>query len=314
MRSPVLLLAVLLAGCSGAGEKQSPPAEQNSLFEAPAPSDTLTPLLPANSTEFQGFLVIEDEVRLGNESMAFTTGRGMGCQGDADNVSAGSQGWVVCMVRLTSRPEAMAQAVHDLGIGYDQSRLTARQASAPVEWRFLVALADGTSAFDSGWRAVDLSPGISDPVVQLDVRDPCEASSTGVPVGVPNVGPPPPPAVDAILSVALDATHGQPFVRVDLASSRPGDGESKPYAAHGTGDHMFEARWETVGDWRNFTLDLNIDLGASAAPTGPMEGPCQATVGKETQEWTVDVGVLGADGAVEFKTRKLQVDVYLSAA
>ena len=99
-----------------------------------------------------------------------------------------------------------------------------------------------------------------------------------------------------------------------MGGSRPGDGESKPFAAHGTFEHGFEARWETVGAWRNHTLELIVDIESTASAGGPTEGPCSAIVGKETQEWIVDVGILGADGAVEYKTKTLLVDVYLTAA
>lgn len=319
MRIPVVILVLLLAGCSAPNGKDG--AARDGIVDPdphhPEPFDRLTHQLAANSTDWQEFLLIEDQVPLaGNASIEFTTGRGMGCQGDADNVSAGQAGWLVCLVRLAARPEVVVQAVRELGIGYDAQRLTARQAGEPVEWRAFVVLENLSIPFDSGWRPVDLSPVISDPIVTLEVRDPCVGSGVGVGVEPPSTGLTPTGSdIDAILNVAFDASHGQPFVRVDLGeSSRPGDGESKPYAAHGTGEHSFEARWDTVGPMRNFTLALNIDLAAAASPTGPMEGPCQVTIGRETQEWTVDVGIVGADGAVEFKTRNLQVDVYLSAA
>jgi hypothetical protein len=316
VRATLVLLALLLAGCGGPSDLGELGPAYWADAEGPAPFDQLTDRLAANSTDWQEFLLIEDEVPLaGNASIQFTTGRGMGCQGDADNISVGQDGWLVCAVRLAARPEAVAQAVRALGIGYDAQRLTARQAGEPIEWRTFAVVENGSIPFDSGWRRVDLAPAISDPVVTVEVRDPCVGSNVKVPADAPNVMPAPPPPIDAILNVEVDATHGQPFVRVDLgASSRPGDGESKPYADHGTGEHGFEADWDTVGPWRNFTLALNIDLDSAASPTGPMEGPCQVTIGRETQEWTIDVGIVGADGAVEFKTQKLQVDVYLNLA
>lgn len=277
---------------------------------APEAFDHLTEALEANSTDWQEFLLIEDEVAVGNASIQFTTGRGMSCQGDADNLSAGEDGWVACAVRLTARPESIVQAVRELGIGYDLQRLTARQAAEPVDWRVLVVLEDGTSAFDSGWRRVDLGPAISDPTIAVEVRNACDRMEP--PAQPPSVSPDA-PDVDAVISVALDATHGRPFVRIDLGGSRPGDGESKPFAAHGTFEHGFEARWETVGAWRNHTLELIVDIESTASVSGPTEGPCSAIVGRETQEWIVDVGILGADGAIEFKTQTLLVDVYLTA-
>lgn len=316
MRAIVILLAFLLAGCSAGNNKDEPLGRQgpptSELEAAPEAFDHISERLSPNSTNWQDFLIIEDRLVAGNASMEFTTGRGMGCQGDVDNVSVGQTGWVACMVRLAARPEALSQAVHDLGIGYDMQRLTRRQAAEPVEWRVLVVLEDGGAAFDSGWRPVDLSPAISDPVVDVEVHDPCDRVDP--PVDPPQLGPEA-PAVDAIIKVALDATHGRPFVRIDLGlASRPGDGESKPYAAHGTAEHGFEARWETGGAWRNYTLELIVDIEAAAQASGPTEGPCDATMGKETQEWTVDVGILGADGKMEYKTQTLLVDVYLTAA
>jgi hypothetical protein len=314
VRATIVLLAFLLAGCLGShgngdGKEAGGTVDP---AQAPASFDRLSGELAANSTQWQEFLVVEDEVAVGNASLQFTTGRGMGCQGDADNVSTGRTGWVACAVRLTARPEAMVQTVRDLGIGYDAQRLSARQAAEAVEWRAFVQLEDGTTPFDSGWRPVDLAPGISAATVTLDVRDPCDPVEP--PVALPNPGlGPQAPEVDAVLTIEVDATHGRPFVRVDLGASAPGDGESTPYGAHGTLEHGFEARWDTVGPWRNFTLELNVDLEAAESPSGPMEGPCQATVGRETQQWTVDVGIVGADGKLETKRQTLAVDVYLDA-
>lgn len=323
MRVPVVLLAILLAGCSSPGDGKDGPGfgdddvSPGTLDPTHAPDafDHLTQQLAANSTAWQEFLLIEDEVAVGNASIQFTTGRGMGCQGDADNVSAGQAGWVACAVRLAARPEAVVQAVRELGIGYDAQRLTARQAAEPIEWRVVVILENGTSPFDSGWRAVDLSPGLSDPVVTVDVRNPCDGGDVVVPTpDLPQVLPPSEAPVDAILRVEFDAHHGRPFVAVDLGAwSRAGDATSTPFAGHGTMEHAFEAQWDTVGFARNFTLELAVDIKAGEPPTGPTEGPCEATIGRETQEWIVDVGVLGADGAVEYKTVTVLVDVYVDA-
>src|SRR5688500_15436741 len=96
VRVSAVVLALLLAGCSAQEpSKDSSPDDATKgdpLLPAPESFDRISEHLPANSTAWQEFLVIEDEVELVNGSMQFTTGRGMGCQGDADNVSAGSVG------------------------------------------------------------------------------------------------------------------------------------------------------------------------------------------------------------------------------
>ncbi|MEK6974999.1 MAG: hypothetical protein AABY18_01490 [Candidatus Thermoplasmatota archaeon] len=306
MRGTAVLLALLLAGCNGG--KNGAGSDAGAQAAAPEAFDQLTALLPANSTTWQDFLVVEDSVAVGNSSVEFTTGRGMSCQGNADSAAPNRTGWVACLVRLAARPDAAAQDVHELGIGYDLQRLTLRQAAEPVEWRVLVLLADATTAFDSGWRLVDLAPGLSDPVVRVDVSDPCDApdaverSEAGRQRGT------------ALLTVEFNASHGRPFVQVDLGPrSRPGEAESTPFAGHGSGNHSFDALFDVMGEWRPLLLELTVDLEAPETPGGPTGDACELAIGGETQDWSVNVGIIGVDGALEFKARTVRVDVVLDA-
>lgn len=312
MRGAVLLLILLLAGCGAPpqdGAASKAPVDPDGA-QPPESFDRLTDRLAPDSATFQEFASVEDAIDLpGNGSIELQTGLGLMCFGDADGVAPNQTGWVACMARIVAEPDAMAQDVHDLGIGPDAQRLSRRQPGEPIEWRVLVALANGSVAFDSGWRRVDLSPTLGDPIVTLDVRDPCdwpdareEAFVGGGQHGL------------AVLKVEFVAAHGRPSVTVDLGPrSRPGDGTSTPFAGHATGEHGFMAQWETFGPERMAVLELKVDLEAPEGPGSPPPSTCDAPLNGETQDWTVTVGITGPDGANESKVRTLQVDVVLDA-
>lgn len=309
MRAGLFLLVLLLAGCGSPGAKGPADPEAAGRVEAPTSYDHLTDRLAPGSATFQDYAFVEDAIDLpGNGSIELRTGLGVLCHGDADGVAPNRTGWVACMMRLASDPAALSQDVHDLGIGPDTQRLTLRQPSEPVEWRVAVTLADGSVPFDSGWRPVDLSPVLDDPVVTVEVHDPCdapdavEASDAGNPRGL------------AVLVIEGVAAHGKPFVEVDLARSRPMLAESTPFADHATFDHAFAAYFPTFAGPRAYRLELPVDLEAPESPATVPGGPCVAPMGGESQEWPIDVGITGADGAVEYKSRSVRVNVVLDAA
>lgn len=319
MRLQVLVVALFVAGCTSANPPQddgTPPAA----IAAPVNFDRLTDQLAAGSETWQDFLEVEDEVAIGNGTVQFTTGLGMGCQGNADGAAPNATGWVACKVRLAARPDAEAQNVHALGIGYDLQRLSRRQAGEAVEWRVVVTTAVAAThgdqagdpvaatAFDSGWRLVDLSPRLEAHVVTVEVLNPCDAADAYEEARQLRRGA-------AVIKVNLTASHGRPLVQVDLGPrSVPGDGESTPYATHSTFEHAFYAEFGTIASVRDMSLKLAVDLEAPETAGGAPESSCEAPVGGETQDWRVDVGIRGPDGAVEFVTRSFHVDVVFDAA
>lgn len=317
------LLVLLLSGCLGNQDEPTTPGDLTDTpapGPAPVPFDNLSKRLDPGSGEAQVFDVEEDAFVLpGGGRMAFHTGRGMHCVGDADPVAPNATGWVACMVRLGAEPSAMAQDVHALGIGLDAQRLSLRMAAEAVEWRLVVSIAADTSsgatgtgplaivAFDSGWRRVDLSPVIDRPSVEVVVEDPCDAAAV--------TEDPEAPSGRAVLYVNFTASHGAPFISVDLAASKPRAAKSDPFAGHGTGEHTFMALHEPFGLLQRGSLELRVDLEAPETPTEATPGgACTLIVARDLQEWNVDVGIVGADGRQEMRQRTLTVEVLLEAA
>ena len=308
-----------LAGCFGSSEDAPDlPAADSPV---PQPFDHITDRLDPASGESQVFDVEEDSFTLpGGGRMSFHTGRGMHCVGDADSVAPNATGWVACAVRVVSEPTAMAQDVHELGIGLDAQRLTLRMAAEAVAWRLMVSVSDKPSqgadagqsgalvartVFDSGWRRVDLSPVIDRPIVEVVVQDPCD-----VPASVEDAQA---PSGWAVLYVNFTAAHGAPFVHVDLSRSVPGVAQSSPFAQHDTSAHGFTAQDAPFGLSQAGTIELRVDLEAPETPTEATPGACALILTRELQEWKVDVGIVGADGRQEMRQRSVRVEVLLEA-
>lgn len=321
MRAVAVLLLLLLAGCSGpgrpAGDASKDQPAGDLALQLPA-ADRLTARLPASSGEFQPFEVTEDSVAVpGGGFMHFNTGRGMHCFGDVDSVAPnGTQGWVECAVRLAGDPQAESRNGHELGIGEDNTRLSLRMASEPVEWQVRVVAVDpgnrsdpaGRVLYDSGWRPVDLSPSIDDPLLSVKVVDPCDVPDAQE--GQSALGP---RRGIAELSLASLARHGRVSIAVDTGRSHPVDTQKGPNDVQTVGDHDYLGIWKVIGSPRPIDFVLNVDLEAPEAPDGSATDPaCGATLSHEAQEWTVLLSISGADGRTVTALRTVQVDVALS--
>ena len=311
----IVLLALLLAGCAGGGRTDQPEGGDGLIAEVPdlQAYDRLTGKLAPDSGQFQDFAHVEDTIAVGGGEVAFVTGLGMHCNGDADGAApANRTGVVACAVRLKTQPDAEAQTVHALGLGDDLSRLTPRLAAEPVEWRVQVVVADNPSpglVFDSGWRTVDLSPGLLGAAVDVETVKPCDAPNA-VEEADARRG-------EARLNLTFRVKHAQANVTIDVGPSIPTKADPGAELSQTFSEHGYEGGYGMVGPEMGFRTVLVVDLEAESPPGQPSPfGPCSPapTLGSELQAWSAVLSIRDAAGNVQTFLLTADVLVYLGAA
>lgn len=283
--------------------------------------DNLTARLHPDSGPFFPDLWIEDRVDLpdgGNITLA--SGLGIRCEGNASAlVESGATGWVACSLRLASDPAAMVTSTRQLELGFDYQPLTRRMPAEPVEWRVVIDVVEHDaalnasvlrSAFDSGWRAVDLTAKVTPPTVSLHVLDACDAPDDL------EAGPGLVKQGRVLLNVTFSVlSHAQVNITVGLQGSVSGGAPASfPYAPGTTTEHGATGAFPSWGSTTAMLFSLPVDLETDALPGSSTGGsPCEPALAHERQTWTVTMDYRGADGRGGRHVLEVPYDVYVGA-
>lgn len=311
------LAALALAGCGSPKAPVPGVSPEGDLPEPPPHADALTARLVLGSGAAFPDLWYLDRVDLpGTGNFSLALGRGVRCEGDATAAFPGA-GWVDCWLRLAADAANESHDRRPLEVGFDYQIMTLETPVAPVEWRVAVSLtrtdssvATMTRAFDSGWRALDLTPRVDNVTARLEAgADPCDAPDD-VEEQTGNSG-------SATLNVSFDAAFASAVIAVELADSRQGNDPgptASPYAhAAPPQPHNFTATFPLLALAMPMWLRLPVDLETPPEPPADSAGPCgPAALAHDVQEWSVNVTFSGADAVVRSASSLVvPVDVYV---
>ena len=305
------IVSAVLAGCADPSPADTPIAPIGSPVEVLRHVDDLTARLAPGSGEFFPELFVLDRVDLpAGGNISFAIGLGMRCDGNATGYAT-AMGWLDCSVRLANDPSAMSRDRRDLAIGFDYQILTVRTATEPIEWRVELAVLDAagnvTDSFDSGWRAIDLTPIVTAPAVALTVLSPCDLPGNGLEDEVGRRGA-------AELNVTFTSRLADVNLTFDFVASRPGgQGGASHVVRVDPTEHAALATFPKQANTTAMWIRFPVSLESEASQPGPDQGPCVGAYAHEAQEMTVTLAYLTAEGVPRsFPPAPVVVDIYLA--